>query len=688
LAVRRYYTPGHQLRRHLVGREGTEDWTGARPRLPHWVHMLTEPIFFRDLAYVFVAAVLGGTLAWAMRQPLILGYVFGGILISPFTPGPAVSDLHTFELFAEIGVILLMFSIGIEFSLRDLLRVKWVAILGGPLGILLSVGLSLGIGTALGWSTLQGIIVGCVISVASTMVLARLLLDRGELHSRHGRIMVGITLVEDLAVVVLTVLIPALGALEPGRFLAIGAALAKAGLILLPFGYLAAKVVPPLMTRVARMHNQELFLLVALAIGLGTAAVTQAAGLSLALGAFLAGLIISESDYAHETLARVLSLRDAFVALFFVTIGTLIDPRTLFANLPLLGVMVGLIVVGKFVIWTLVVRFFGYPIWSAALVGLGLTQIGEFSFILVQVARSAGHVGDEVYSATLAAALLTILINGLLVRYVSGWIGHVGLSSQRRAVPPPVPEPDTLRDHVVLCGFGRVGSAVGGALETFGVRFLVIEIDPDIVQGLRARGIPSLFGDAAHRSLLEAAGVGRAALVVIALREMDRARLAIREARAMNPGAPILARARDRAGGELLRLDGATEIILPEFEGAAALIRRTLDHLALPHENLLAYLDRFRDAMGMTREEGGAAGVPLPRVREVTIGAGGLADQSLREARIRERFGVTVVAIIRPDGGVVYNPPAEARLRPGDRVRIFGLPEQIEAFHTEVEAGT
>ncbi|MBI3002435.1 MAG: NAD-binding protein, partial [candidate division NC10 bacterium] len=364
------------------------------------------------------------------------------------------------------------------------------------------------------------------------------------------------------------------------------------------------------------------------------------------------------------------------------------DPRTLFANVSLLGVMVGLIVVGKLVLWTVVVRLFGYPIWSAALVGLGLTQIGEFSFILVQVARSAGHVGDEVYSATLAAALLTILINGLLVRYVSGWIGRAGLASQRRAMPSPVPEPETLRDHVVLCGFGRVGSAVGGALETFGVRFLVIEIDPDIVQGLRARGVPSLFGDAAHRSLLEAAGVGRAALVVVALPEMDRARLAIRHGREMNPRIPILARARDRAIGELLRRDGATEIIVPVFEGAATLIRRALDHLALPHEDLLAYLERFREAMGMAREEGGAARVPLPRVREVTIGAGGLADQSLREARIRERFGVTVVAIIHADGDVVYNPPAEARLRPGDRVRIFGLPEQIEAFLAEAEART
>jgi CPA2 family monovalent cation:H+ antiporter-2 len=380
--------------------------------------MATDALVFRDLAYVFLAAVLGGALAWKTRQPLILGYVVGGLLISPFTPGPAVSDVHTFEVIAEVGVILLMYSIGMEFSPRDLLEVKWVALLGGPLGILMSVGLGLGAGTLLGWAPLQGVIVGMVVSVASTMVLARLLLDRGELRSQHGRVMIGLTLVEDLAVVVLTILIPVLGTMERGRLVALGAALGKAALILVPFALLAATVIPRVMSLVARMRNDEMLLLVALAVGLGTAALTQAVGLSLALGAFLAGLLISSSDYAHDTMARLLPVRDAFVALFFVTIGTLIDPTTVLANLPLLGVMLALIVLGKFVIWTAVVWLFRYPLATALVVAVGLTQIGEFSFILVQAARSAGHVGSDVYTATLAAALLSILLNAALVRYV------------------------------------------------------------------------------------------------------------------------------------------------------------------------------------------------------------------------------------------------------------------------------
>ena len=640
--------------------------------------MVTDPLVFRDLAYVFVAAGLGGAAAWLARQPLILGYVAGGILISPLTPGPSVSDVHTFELFAEVGVILLMFSIGIEFSLRDLLKVKWVALLGGPLGIGLSVALGVGAGILLGWPLLQGIIVGVVISVASTMVLARLLMDSGELRSRHGRVMVGITLVEDLAVVVLIVLIPAFGALEPGRLLAIGGALGRAALVLVPFTYLAAKVVPSIMTRVARTQSDELFLLVALALGLGTAALSQAVGLSLALGAFLAGMLISQSDYAHETLARVLPIRDAFVALFFVTIGALIDPASLRDNLSLLAAMIALVVGGKLVLWTLVVWLFGQSLRTAVLVGVGLTQIGEFSFILVQVARTAGHVGAEVYNATLATSLITILVNAVLVRGVPAWLSRPRPEAASRAAEPA-------GGHVVLCGFGRVGSAIGEALETFAVPYRVIERDPDIARSLASRGIPCLVGDAAHRGTLEASGAPTAALVIVALPDIDRVAIAVRHVRTMSHAIPILARAHDAAAAGRLARAGATEVIQPESEAAATLIRHALARLALPREQVLAYLGRLRGALDMDGGQPSEADA-LPRVAEVVMGQGVLADQSLREARIRERLGVTVVSVTRAHGDVVVNPPAQTVVRAGDRVRVFGLPDQIDAFRHEADA--
>jgi CPA2 family monovalent cation:H+ antiporter-2 len=645
--------------------------------------MLTDLPFFRDLAYVFLAALVGGGLAWLTRQPLILGYVFGGLLISPLTPGPSVSDVHTFELFAEIGVILLMFSVGIEFSIRDLMRVKWVSLVGGPLGIVLSMALGLAVGTVVGWRPMQGLIVGIVISVASTMVLARLLMERGQMHTLHGRVTFTITLVEDLAVVILTVLIPRFGALEPARVLDLGLALAKSALVLAPAIYLASRVVPAVLTRAARTRSQELFLLVALAIGLGTAALTQAVGLSLALGAFVAGLIISESDYAHETLARLLPLRDTFVAVFFVTIGAVLDPRTLVENLPLLGVMVGLVIVGKFVLWTAVVRLFRYPWSTALLVGVSLTQIGEFSFVLVQVSRAAGHVGDDVYNATLATALVTILINAFLVRWVPEWIGRSRLGRPAVAAPPE-PRAGVVR-HVVIAGFGRIGSAVGEALETFRVPYAAIDADPDVVRDLRARGVPCLFGDASARAVLEAAGTHGATLAVVTIPDLDRARLAVRELRGLRPDIPILARASHRDGIDDLVEAGATDVIQPELQAAEALIRQALKHLSFASEQLRAYLERFHAAMTGGGGVGGPPAQALPEVREVTVPSGALADRSLRDARVRERFGVTVVAVTRGDGEVVVNPPPDLVLRPGDRVRLFGLPSQAEAF--EAEAG-
>ena len=559
--------------------------------------MLPNPVFFEDLAIVFLAAVAGGILARMAGQPLILGYVLGGIAIGPFTPGLTISEPHAFELFADIGVILLMFSIGLEFSVKDLMRVKWVALAGGLLGILLSIGAAAMIGSLLGWSTTQSIVIGAVTSIASTMVLVRILVDRGELRSMHGRVMIGIVLVEDVAVVAMTVLMPALGEFDSGRLLLIGQALAKALLILVPLGYLSAKVIPHILTHVARTQNQELFLLVTLAISLGTAAVTQTVGLSLALGAFLAGLVISASEYAHETLARLLSLRDAFVALFFVTIGILIDPSVIVDNLSLLVAMIGLIVIGKFLIRTVVVRLFGYPWVTATLVGVGLTQIGEFSFVLVQAAKSAGHIGSDVYNATLAASLITILMNAALIRYVPVWIGRKHLVHVQPDLVSWSPEGEPLQQHIVLCGFGRVGSSLGRALEAFNLPYVVIDRNPDIIRRLQIRHTAYLYGDASHRELLVKAGVAEASLIIVALPEIEPAALTVSRSRDLNPKIPILARAHGRSEAERLSALGVTEVIQPDVEAAATLIRHALTWFGIPKDRVLDYVEQYRQSM-------------------------------------------------------------------------------------------
>lgn len=384
--------------------------------------MEPNPVLFRDLTYIFLAAVAGGLLAWRVRLPLILGFVVGGIAISPLTPGPHLSNVHSFELFANVGVVLLMFSIGVDFSVRDLLRVKWVALVGGPMGILLTIGLAVTIGKFAGWSTTQGIVIGATVSVASTMVLARLLSDSGKLNTTYGRVMIGITLVEDLAVVCMTAVLPVFSDSSDDRLAKAAWTLAKALLLLIPLVFFAIKVIPRLLRRAKGTDSPELFLLVTIAICLGTAALAQAAGLSIALGAFLAGLSISASDDLYQAHAQLVPLRDAFVALFFVSLGTLIVPQMLAHSLPLLSTMLLLILIGKFIIWMIVVRLFRYPLATAITVASGLTQIGELSFVLVQVAWSRGMVTDDVFTATLAASLISILINVFFLRITLEWM--------------------------------------------------------------------------------------------------------------------------------------------------------------------------------------------------------------------------------------------------------------------------
>jgi len=386
--------------------------------------MEPDPILFRDLTYIFLAAVVGGLLAWRLRLPLILGFVLGGIAISPFTPGPHVSDLHTFEVFAEVGVVLLMFSIGVEFSIPDLIRVKWVALVGAPIGILAMLGIALGVGKLAGWSLTEGLVIGAAISVASTMVLARLLRDSGSMASTHGRVMIGITLVEDLAVICMTLVLPAFGGSGKDLFVNAAWTLGKAFLLLVPLGFLAIKVIPPVFRRVKATCNTELFLLIAIAVCLGTAALAQAVGFSVALGAFLAGLSISGLEDLHDAHTQLVPLRDTFVALFFVTLGTLIDPHVLAKSLPLLGLMLLLIIVGKFLVWMAVVWIFRYSFWTAIAVAAGLTQIGELSFVVVQVGRSSGMVAENVFSTLIAASLISILLNVFIVRATFAWLNR------------------------------------------------------------------------------------------------------------------------------------------------------------------------------------------------------------------------------------------------------------------------
>jgi monovalent cation:H+ antiporter-2, CPA2 family len=377
-----------------------------------------------DLGLLLLAALGGGTVAFFLRQPLIVGYILGGMMVSPFTPGPQVSNPHAFETFADIGVVLLMFSIGAEFSLEELLRVRKVAMFGAPAGISLIILMAFLMGWLLGWPVPERLVIGATISVCSTMVLLKFLQDRGDVNSTHGRIVVGIALVGDLAVVAMIVLLPTLNPTGTNH-LALLQALIKGALILGPFFLLARRVVPALLARVARTGNMELLVLVMMVLAIGTAVLTRAAGLSIALGAFLAGLLVNESESSHEILTRILAIRDIFVAVFFASIGLLVQPRSLASQIPMILILVLLVVVGNFWIWHGIVRAAGYRAETAGLAALGLTQIGEFSYVLAGVGLREGLIGAPVQQAILATSLITIVVNALLFRRTPNWLKRI-----------------------------------------------------------------------------------------------------------------------------------------------------------------------------------------------------------------------------------------------------------------------
>ena len=378
--------------------------------------MAEHTFIFRDIAMVFGAALVCGLLAWRIKQPILLGYVVAGLIVSPVTPGLRVHDTHVFELMAEVGVVLLMFSVGIHFSIPDLMKVKWVALIGSPLGVVLSVALCMGVGWLMHWPVLQSLAVGCIVAVASTMVLMRLLMDRGEMNTEAGRVMIAITLVEDLVVVILTVLLPSLASEGGADYGQVAWRIGKAFLLLIPIAAAAWKLMPRLLARVEKTGNDEISLVLALTICMVVAAVTEMVGLSLALGAFLGGMLLGSSDFAKKLEHQTLPLRDAFVAVFFVSVGMLIDPRTWGSAWQIILLLVGLVLAGKFVTWFGVVKLFGYPVSTSARVAIGLTQIGEFSFILAQVSQKAGLITPAIYNATLVASLVTILANAMLFK--------------------------------------------------------------------------------------------------------------------------------------------------------------------------------------------------------------------------------------------------------------------------------
>jgi monovalent cation:H+ antiporter-2, CPA2 family len=585
---------------------------------------MTEPLaLILDLGVAVAVALVAGALARMAGQPTIVGYLVAGIVIGPFTPG-FVGDVERISLLSEIGIVLLVFALGVEFSLSELARVRRVAIGAGVLQIVLVGAIGSILVVVVGLDLRSGLVVGAVLAISSTLVVVKALEERGELDSVHGRTAIGWMIVQDLATILFIVSLPPLAGDAPS-LLPLGAAIAKGAVFLALALVAGTRILPLLFAAVARLGSSELFLLAVFATALLTAFVSSAVfGLSLALGAFVAGVIVSESDLSHQAAAEIIPFRDLFAVLFFVSVGMLVDPVALISQAPTVGLLVLVGVAVKGALSVGLSRAFGLPLRSAILLGVGIAQVGEFSLILARDARDLELVGAPTYNAILAATIVSILLAGP-VRAVGDRLVHrveAGDSRGGERVPSAAPVAsfspvapvaaripgralrsrtesalDTegiARRRVVVAGSGRVGRIVIRAVRARAFACTVIDRDRRSLDEAARLGAEILYGDAARPEILRRAGLEQTQVLIVTIGDPLTARLVVERARTINPGLMIASRAIGRRHMDELRGAGVQRLANPEAEAAFELARHALQRMGVSGPELTAILSGLR----------------------------------------------------------------------------------------------
>lgn len=536
-----------------------------------------------------------GYLAARLRLPALVGYLVAGIIIGPFSPG-FVANVSLARELAEIGVMLLMFGVGLHFSLSDLLEVRKIALPGAMLQIAVATALGASLALSWGWGVGGSLVFGLSLSVASTVVLLRALEARGALDSTNGHIAVGWLIVEDLAMVLVLVLLPLLsqwlggdGLVGGGKlWSAVGITLMKLAAFIVLMLVVGRRVFPKLLWQVARTGSRELFTLCVVAAAVSIAyGAAELFGVSFALGAFFAGMMMRESEFSHRAAQESLPLREAFAVLFFVAMGMLFDPKVL-VKMPLqVLAVVGIIVVGKSLAAAALVLIFRYPLNTALTVSASLAQIGEFSFILAGLGVSLKLLPIEGQSLILAGALISIAINPLIfvgVQPLQVWLRSRSRLAQMMELPadplaalPATTDEVRLARHVVLVGYGRVGRRIGEALAKRGIPYAVAEQNREVVERLRARGIPAVVGDASDPAVLAQTHISAASMLVIATPDTFDVRQMIKTARSLHPGIDTVVRTHNEEEAEFLEREMAVKVFLGEHELATGMIRHVLE---------------------------------------------------------------------------------------------------------------
>ena len=647
--------------------------------------------FLRDLLIVFAVAGAIVFLFQRLRVPSVVGLLAAGMLVGPHSLG-LIHDFEHIRTLAEVGVVVLLFAVGLEFSLPRLTGMGKLMVRIGGLQVLICVITGV---LATCWyfgSVRPAILVGMLLAMSSTAVVFKLLTDRGELASPQGNVAAAVLLFQDLLVVVCMVVLPLLAAGSgegPSPLVSLGLGTLVIGAMLLVGRYL----VPQVLHQVARTNNRELFLISLVLVCLGSSALTASMGWSLALGAFLAGLALSESDYATQTLAEVLPFRDTLASLFFISVGMLLDLRFLAANLPIVTATVLAVIVLKFVAGALPTILAGYPLRLAVLAGAALAQVGEFSFILADRGLALSLLNHEQYQTFLAAAVLTVALTPAMLAggpSLADLLARLPFPAQwhsGRGIAHAADEKVAARDHVIVIGYGLNGRNLTRVLQAVDIEYVILDLNPDTVRHARARGEPAYYGDCTRPAVLDHLGIGAARMLVVAISDAASARRAVQLAHRANPNLHIVVRTRYLTELDELRRLGATTIIPEEFETSVELFARVLREYEVPTNLILELIDRIRSEhyevlrdvkLPPTR-------VALPHlnvldkmdfqscwIRDLSP----LKDRTLGDVNLRAATGATLVAV-RRTGKLLLNPGPDLRFQPNDVVILMGDRSQV-----------
>lgn len=645
--------------------------------------------FLNEIVALFMVSVVIAFLCYKIKLVPISGFLLAGVLIGPNALG-LVQDQSLVDMLAEIGIILLLFTIGIEFSLEKLARIRSAIFIGGGLQVLLSIVSVLGILILLNVDWKIGIYTGFLVALSSTAIILGLLSEQKKTDTPVGRLSLAVLIFQDFAIIAMVLLVPLLSG-ESGSPMDIMIVLGKAILLIIGIVLLARKIVPWILDKVAQTRRQELFLLTVMAICFGTAALTNMADVSLALGAFLAGLVVSESHYSDHALSEILPLKTIFNAVFFVSVGMLLDVKfVLQYPILLLGIVSGVLLL-KFVLSSISLLVLGYPVRIAAAAGIVLAQLGEFSFVLERVGRNAGltpggfgEIGSQMF---IAVSVILMLLTPLFLS-ISPKIGELlsktplkQIGKKRKKSSEPTPD-IALEDHVILVGYGPAGRNLVRTFIETSIPFVVIEMNPKSVDEMREQNIKAIYGDATRTHILEHAQIHNAKLCVIAINEPDANPRIIKLAKYLNPTLQVIVRTRYLAQAEAMEMAGADTVVPEEMETTVRLFSSVLSAYMIPEEEIQQHIQELRaedyqimkgsiqEAHLMVLKGLDEEGL---HTRAVLVRKGSYAaGKTLADLMLRNKYEITVLTVQRGDKNI-GNPAGPFQLEAGDRLVMVGL---------------